>query len=104
MTMELGAISSVFVRKSLKEAAEHIHQMGIHFIEIGAGGYYPKNHCNPAEILSDSKALATFTETLGDADLKISAFAIHGEPLHPDPKISGPYDRDFRDACALAER
>jgi len=102
--MELGAISTVFVHRTLKEAAQRMHELGLHYIEIGTGGYFPKNHCNPAQLLSDAKALAVFQQTLSDASLKISALAIHGEPLHPDPKISGAYDQDFRAACALAEK
>jgi sugar phosphate isomerase/epimerase len=43
-----------------------------------------------------------FQQTIAEADLKISALAIHGEPLHPDPNISGTYDKEFREACQLA--
>src|SRR5215471_6272362 len=102
--MELGAISTVFVRKSLKEAAQRMNELGLKYIEIGVGGHFPKNHCDPARLNSDPKALEAFTQTLADSKLKISAFAIHGEPLHPNPQISGAYDKDFRAACALAEK
>jgi len=101
--MELGAVSTVFIRKTLKDAARRIHDLGLRFIEIGVGGYFPKIHCNPIELLSDPSALDAFEGTLADRSLKISAFALHGEPLHPDPKIAGAYDQDFRAACALAQ-
>src|SRR5579862_8495813 len=102
--MELGAITTVFIQKSLQYAAQRMQALGLRYVEIGVGGYFPKNHCRPAQLLSDPRALATFQQTLSDAKLKISAFSIHGEPLHPDPEISGTYDRDFRAACALAEK
>jgi sugar phosphate isomerase/epimerase len=102
--MELGAVSTVFINKSLKKAAQRMHELGLKYIELGVGGFFPKNHCHPAQLLADPKALAAFQQTLSDASLKISAFAIHGEPLHPDPHISGDYDQDFRAACALAEK
>jgi sugar phosphate isomerase/epimerase len=81
-----------------------MHGLGLESIEIGAGGYLPKNHCNPAELLANQSALRKFQETLSEFELTISAFAIHGEPLHPDPTIACAYNREFQDACTLAER
>ena len=102
--MKLGAITTVFVKRSLREAAQRMHDLGLSYIEIGAGGYFPKNHCNPAQLLEDESALGTFTDTLAEFDLTLSAFAMHGEPLHPDPAIAEVYDREFRDTCALAAK
>lgn len=102
--MHLGAISTVLVNLSLGDAARKIHDLGLKSIEIGTGGFFPKNHCNPAQLLSDSSALAGFQETLARNSLTISAFAMHGEPLHPDPAISQAYDRDFRETCTLAKK
>src|SRR6266498_3171892 len=99
--MYLGALSSIFISRSLDDAAARMRELGLQFIEIGAGGYFPKNHCHPAQLLSKPSALEKFQRTLSDAELAISAFALHGEPLHPDPEIACAYDRDFRAACAL---
>jgi sugar phosphate isomerase/epimerase len=102
--MHLGAISTVFVSLPLKHAAQRMRQLGLKSIEIGTGGFFPKNHCDPTQLLTHEPALAEFMETLAESDLKISAFAMHGEPLHPDPAISQAYRRDFRDTCALAKK
>ena len=102
--MHLGAVSSVFMTRPLREAAQKMHELGLESIELGAGGYFPKTHCNPAELLANPSALAVFQETLADFGLTISAFAMHGEPLHPDPAIAEPYARDFCDTCKLAEK
>ena len=102
--MHLGAVSSVFMTRPLREAAQKMHELGLESIELGAGGYFPKTHCSPAELLADSSALAKFQETLAEFELTISAFAMHGEPLHPDPAIAGAYDQDFHDTCKLAEK
>lgn len=59
--MHLGAISTVFVNLSLREAAERMHKLGLKAIEVGTGGFFPKNHCNPSELLSDPSALRWFT-------------------------------------------
>ena len=48
--MHLGAISSVFLDRPLREAARRMHELGLKAIEVCAGGYFVKNHCNPAKI------------------------------------------------------
>ena len=102
--MYLGAVSTVFIRRSLREAAQRMSELGLKSIEIGTGGFFPKYHCNAAELLADQHKLEQFRETLAEFELTISAFAMHGEPLHPDPTIAETYDQEFRDACALAEK
>lgn len=102
--MHLGAISTIFVSLPLRDAARRMRELGLRSIEIGTGGFFPKNHCDPAHLLASESALAEFCETLAESHLRISAFAMHGEPLHPDPAISQAYDRDFRDTCALAKK
>ena len=86
--MHLGAISTVFVSLPLKDAAQRMRQLGLKSIEIGTGGFFPKNHCDPAKLLADQSALSEFKATLADSELNISAFAMHGEPLHPDAAIA----------------
>jgi sugar phosphate isomerase/epimerase len=102
--MYLGAVSAAFLERPLKEAARLLRELGLTHIEPGAGGHFPKHHCHPGALLADERALAAFQETLAEAELTISALAIHGQPLHPDPAIAEAYDRDFREACALAAK
>jgi sugar phosphate isomerase/epimerase len=102
--MHIGVMTGVFLDRPLREAAERTHSLGLKWIELPTGGFFPQSHCNPAELLADDSALARFKGTLTEFDLSISALSIHGEPLHPDPDVSGPYDKQFRDTCALAEK
>ena len=102
--MRIGAVTSLFLDRSLREAAQILHALGLESIEIPSGGNFPKTHCNPAELLADESALAEFQQTLAELELTISAFAVHGAPLHPDPTIAAANDRDFRDTCDLAEK
>jgi len=102
--MKLGALSTIFVNLQLAEAARRMQALGIEAIELGAGGYFPKNHCDPAALLADQRLLEVFQATLAEHGLAISALAIHGQPLHPDPSIAQAYDQVFREACALAAR
>ena len=100
--MRLGAISTVFLQHPLREAARRMQALGVTDIEIGAGGYYPKKHCDPAKMLEDPAALETFRDDLAESGMVICALAMHGQPLHPDPEVAAVYDREFREACALA--
>jgi sugar phosphate isomerase/epimerase len=102
--MHLGAISTVFMNLPLREAARRMHAVGVQSIEIGAGGFFPKTHCDPAKLLADPGALDDFQSTLAEFNMNISALAMHGEPLSPDPRTAQTYDREFREACALAQR
>ena len=102
--MHIGSLTTVFHTQSFREAAQQIHRIGLQSVEIGTGGYFPKNHCDPKHLLSDKNALAKFHDILAEFELDISALAIHGEPLHPDPDIADVYDQDFRDTCKLAAK
>lgn len=59
---------------------------------------------NPELLLRDKDAFLRFKDTLHQHELTISALAMHGEPLNPNPKLAAAYDKEFRDACDLAER
>ena len=100
--MKLGAISTVLYQLPLDEAAKRMHELGLDCIEIGAGGFFPKTHCDPGELLQDPGAIAQFQDTLGSNELELSALCMHGDALHPDPKIADQYHRDFVEACQLA--
>jgi sugar phosphate isomerase/epimerase len=102
--MKLGAITTTLIEHPLEEAARRMHALGLECIEIGVGGYCPKNHCNPELLLNDEGKLSRFRDTLAENELTLSAFAVHGEPLHPDPGIAEPYREDFLNACRLAEK
>ncbi|HMN30064.1 MAG TPA: sugar phosphate isomerase/epimerase [Caldilineaceae bacterium] len=102
--MHIGAISTVFIQLPLAEAAAKMQRLGLKSIEIGTGGYFPKNHCDPAQLLAEPAALEQFKATLARAELNLSAFAMHGQPLHPNQAIARQYDQDFRATCQLAEK
>ena len=102
--MHLGAISTVFVNLPLREAAKRMQALGLKSMEIGAGGFFPKTHCDPAKLLADPAAFEEFQNTLSEFHMDVSAFAMHGEPLSPDPAIAQTYRREFREACVLASK
>lgn len=102
--MKLGVITTLFRDKSLKETLNIVSNLGIEAVEIGTGGYVGDAHCKPDTLLKDEKALEEFKNTIDKKGLMISALSCHGNPLHPDPKISKSHHEVFQKTVLLAEK
>jgi sugar phosphate isomerase/epimerase len=102
--MQLGAITSGLLDRPLSQAAAVLHKLGLKHIELPAGGIFPRTHCHPGQLLADASSLDQFQATLKQYELTLTSLAIHGHPLHPDPKVAGDYDQQFQDSCCLAEK
>ena len=102
--MKLSVLANLYGSKPLDEALKIISSLGVHSVEIGAGGYPGKDHCNPAELLADEKKYNEFVATFKKYDVEICALACHGNPVHPDKAIAKSFDEDMRNAILLAEK
>lgn len=102
--MQLGVVSWVWQREPIEAAVTRAQALGLHHMEVGSGGYFAKVHCDPERLLQDPRAFDAFRALFDSHEMAISALAMHGEPLHPDPAISGPYDVELRAAIELAAR
>lgn len=102
--MKLSVLENLYAAKTLEESLTIITGLGVHTVEMGAGGYPGKAHCNPEELLADTKKFNTFVDTFKKFDVEICALAAHGNPLHPDAATAAAYDKDFRNAVLLAEK
>ncbi len=102
--MKLSVLANLYGSKPLDEALKIISSLGVHSVEIGAGGYPGKDHCNPAELLADEKKYEEFVATFKKYDMEICALACHGNPVHPNKDIAKQFDSDMRDAILLAEK
>ena len=102
--MKLGVLTVLFGDKPLDETLKYLKSIGIEALEIGAGGYPGKAHCNPEVLLNDQKAFDTFKGTIAEYGMPINALACHGNPVHPDKKIAERFRNDFRNAVLLAEK
>lgn len=102
--MRLGVVSWVWQRESIEAAVTGAHRLGLHHMEVGSAGFFGKVHCDPERLLEDGAAFDAFRALFDRHEISISALAIHGEPLHPDPSISGPYSADLTAAIRLASR
>lgn len=102
--MKLGVITVLFGDKPLDKTLQYLKSIGIEELEVGAGGYPGKAHCDPEKLLSDKKAFDTFKGTIAEYGMPINAFACHGNPVHPDKATAEKYRNDFRNAVLLAEK
>lgn len=102
--MKLGVLINLYGNLPLSEAVKKVQALGIESIEIGAGGYPGKDHCNPEKLLSDERAFCDFQKVINDSGIHVSALAAHGNPVHPDKERAAKYDSDFRNAVLLAEK
>ena len=96
--MELSVLANLYGKKPLDETLKILTGLGVHTVEIGAGGYPGKAHCNPAELLADPAKYEAFVQTFQKYDVRICALAAHGNA------IAKKFDEDFRNAVLLAEK
>ena len=104
IVMKISVLANLYGAKSLDEALAILTGLGVHTVELGAGGYPGKAHCNPAELLADEAKYEAFLATLKKYDVEVCALAVHGNALHPDKAIAAQFDTDFRNAVLLAEK
>lgn len=102
--MQLGVVSWVWQSEPIEAAVAAAQRLGLHHMEVGSAGYFGKVHCDPERLLDDDKAFDGFRALFDSHEVSISALAVHGEPLHPDPSISVPYDRELRATIEVARR
>jgi len=102
--MKLSVLINLYGTLSLDEALKKVTALGVDTVEVGAGGYPGKSHCDPAVLLNDEKALDEFKATFEKYGVKICALAAHGNAVHPDKAIAAQFDSDFRNAVLLAEK
>ena len=102
--MKLSVLANLYHDKTLDETLQVLTSLGVHTVELGAGGYPGTVQCNPAELLADEKKLAEFVATLKKYDVTVCALAAHGNALHPNAEIAKSFDTDFRNAVLLAEK
>lgn len=102
--MKLGVFGVLFAQKPLEEALDYIQSKGLEAIEIGTGGYPGNAHCKPEELLADAGKLKAFKTAFESRGITISALSCHGNPLHPQKKVSQPYHEAFLQTVELAQR
>src|SRR5215210_4550708 len=100
--MKLGAYTAVLHDKPLPEALAILRDMGLESAEINSGGFLPAPHLPIADIRTSADAREQYLGQFAEAGMTLTALNCNGNPLHPDPEVSGKHGQDVRDAIELA--
>lgn len=95
-------MSPVLNQMGLEESLAYLHSLGVDSMEIGAGGYPGTAHLDPKEYLGHPEKVEQLKALLKKYDMKFSAFACHGNPVHPNKEIAKKFHDEFVDAMKLA--
>jgi sugar phosphate isomerase/epimerase len=101
--MKLGVMNPVLRAMDFETALKYLNSLGVHSIEIGAGGYPGDFHLDPKKLLESSESVDNYKALLKKYDMEISGISCHGNPLHPQKDIAARFDREFRGAILAAE-
>ena len=102
--MKLCVLANLYAKKSLEETLSIMRDLGVDAVEIGAGGYPGKDHCDPEALLADEGKLREWRSLFDKYGIELAALACHGNPVHPNKELAASYDKDFRNAILLAEK
>lgn len=100
--MELSVMSPVLKDLSLDDALGYLHSLGVDSLELGAGGNPGKAHMDPAEYLAHPEKIEELKALLKKHNMKISALACHGNPVHPNKEVAKEFHDDFVNAMKVA--
>ncbi|WP_227378774.1 sugar phosphate isomerase/epimerase family protein [Haladaptatus halobius] len=102
--MDVGVLTAPLVDESFEDAAEYLSGLSVGAVEIGCGGLHGGEHLSREQCLDDEDAQAAFRDILDEYDLRVSALAAHGNPLHPDDEHASEADHDLREVIRLASQ
>ena len=102
--MELSVMSPVLNNMGLEEAIKYLGSLKVDSMELGVGGYPGKALCDAADFLANPEKIENLKKLLAENNIKLSALACHGNPIHPDKKTAKQFEDDFNNAVLLAEK
>ncbi|MFJ4026651.1 sugar phosphate isomerase/epimerase family protein [Paenarthrobacter sp. NPDC089989] len=102
--MRVGLYLAALIDHNLPEALDRLKAWGITDAEVPAGGFNPYTHCNPGALAGSSALRDDFLQAFADSGTNLAILNANGNPLHPDPAVRIPHDKDLRDAIVLSSQ
>ena len=99
--MQLGVMAALFGGMKLDDALKYCQKVGLDAIELPAGAYVG-DPWKLSGIHKDKKALEKIKGKIADYGLTVQGIAVHGNPVHPDPKIAKAHQEAHRNGVMLA--
>lgn len=100
--MNLSVMSPVLNKMGLEEALAYLSSLGVDSVEMGAGGTPGKAHVDAIDYIAHPEKIENFKNLLEKYNLKLSAIACHGNPVHPNKETAKMYHDDFVAGMKLA--
>ena len=100
--MELSVMSPVLQNLDLDQALAYLHSLGVDSLELGAGGYPGKAHMDAADYLAHPEKIQQLKDLLAKHNMKLSAIACHGNPVHPNKAVAKQFHDEFVAAMKVA--
>jgi DNA-(apurinic or apyrimidinic site) lyase len=101
--MDVGVLTVPLGDQSRESAFEYLSNLGVDAVELGCGGYPGQGHLDRQRLLEESDARDALRDDLDEYGLRVSAFATHNNPLHPDDDRASEADSELREAIELAD-
>ncbi len=100
--MNLSVMSPVLASMELEEAIKYLSGLGVDSLELGAGGYPGKAHMDAQDYLDHPEKIENLKNILNKYNMKLSAIACHGNPVHPNKEMAETFHNDFVAAMKVA--
>ena len=100
--MNLSVMSPVLNGRSLEDSIKYLSSLGVDSLELGAGGYPGKAHMDAADFLAHPEKIEELKNILNKYNMKLSAIACHGNPVHPNKEEAKRFHDDFVAAMKVA--
>ena len=94
--MKLAICTDVFADLSYTDMLDKVKSLGIDAVEMTAGGWGARKHCNTAELLADEGKRKEFMGELKKRGMRISALNTSCNPLWPS-KTGEEYKKSMYD-------
>ena len=99
--MQLAICTDVFADLSYTDMLDKVKSLGIDAVEMTAGGWGARKHCNTAELLADEGKRRAFMDELDKRGMRISALNTSCNPLWPS-ETGKEYKKSMYDCATLA--
>lgn len=102
--MNLSVMSPVLAGMSLDEVLKYLSELGVDSLELGAGGYPGKAHMDAQDYLDHPEKIDALKASLEKYNMKLSAIACHGNPIHPNKAEAQRFHDEFVAAMKVAAK
>jgi len=102
--MKIGVMGAGLGGMAFEKALDYCQKIGLDAIELPVGAYPGKPFFEPADVLKSASEQNRIKDAIKRRGLVVSALAVHGNPVHPDPKIARDHAKAHDIAVKLAPK